>query len=651
METAIKEQFGELGITLDDDAVIGQCADLCHRFGLEPLDLAVKWNAFFMSKQLGDKPTQSALEQLAQDMSKTMSQKVTPQRPTVHYDKSTIGSGLANALVSSFGLSGDVAEAIKTSAQKPKQSSRKRMSFASPQAVKRSVGGARSTPNTPGTPTSQQASSLPAESPRASANYATRTNAGHVELTFNPGQRPVEVASDGPRQNVHVSVFPSTLEKTYRFMFEKLHDRAEVLDVRIEDMAELIIRKHKLQSIALKKSEEDEGGDEEQQELTPRQVLEQLNSVDFPSQSPVLVVGRVCVDAAEGRLNSRSVVLEGCLANSLGKRVPLDLSSTQLFSLFPGQIIAAEGVNPTGDAFTPSLIYQGAPAPRKKTKPQEFLDLYFSNDGPDGGAVNVMMAAGPFTTNQDLTYAPLDDFLAKVSQTRPEVVIVIGPFVHDQHPLITGCEFDESFDEVLTFVMEKITGVVSSLPHTHAIVIPSLGDVTHDFIFPQAPFQIPTLRHDVRRVHFLANPSTFMINELTFAVTSNDVLFQLSRSGTASNMHTDRMQRLVNHLFEQRSFYPLDPPHEQVHLDYAHIDNLKLPVTPDVIILPSTLRHFVRDVNGSLAINPGHLTRMSAGGTYAHLLIHGPRRNDIPEKSKGLLSGIVDRSACRIIRV
>ena len=105
-------------------------------------------------------------------------------------------------------------------------------------------------------------------------------------------------------------------------------------------------------------------------------------------------------------------------------------------------------------------------------------------------------------------------------------------------------------------------------------------------------------------MHFLANPSTFMINELTFAITSNDVLFDLSRSGVwtreretqrerererererdrererqrqtetrththahtihtplfsifieASNMHSDRMQRLVNHLFEQRRY-------------------------------------------------------------------------------------------------
>ena len=225
---------------------------------------------------------------------------MTPKRTTVHYDKSSIGTGyvdtkahlrsalsfrlgltlaafppflsfflffscvyrLANALVSSFGLSGDVAEAIKTSAQKkqPKvhvvllvcacvcacacacvcvlslsplsplsltitafplhpppssafQSGRKRMSFASPQAVKRSPGGT-SLPSTPQTPGNQHASSLPQDSPKALsygicaisqpclhtphpppclltrpycfAVAVARSNAGHVETTFNP---------------------------------------------------------------------------------------------------------------------------------------------------------------------------------------------------------------------------------------------------------------------------------------------------------------------------------------------------------------------------------------------------------------------------------------------------------------------------------
>lgn len=121
----------------------------------------------------------------------------------------------------------------------------------------------------------------------------------------------------------------------------------------------------------------------------------------------------------------------------------------------------------------------------------------------------------------------------------------------------------------------------------------------------------------------------------------------------------------------------MEPASENVHLDYAHIDNIKLPVTPDVIILPSTLRHFIsvclfsvmnsflavpkiyaaeivdhgnftlivflivctcsctaycvdiyvswshycdfKDVNGSLAVNPGHLTRLSSGIFYTLL--------------------------------
>eukprot|EP01147_Barroeca_monosierra_P010233 gene10233-2389_t len=645
METAVREQFTSLGITLDDDNIIGKCCELCHRFGLEPLDLAVKWNAYFMAQGLPEKPTLPLLENLAQDISRNLSKKTTPKRPTVHYDKSSIGEGLANALVSSFGLTGEIAEAIKASSQKSTEPSRKRMSFSSPQALKRSVGGLTGSPQSI-TPTKAPNSS-DGGSPRL-ATYATRTNAGHIELTFNPGGKLLDRKADTPIQPVQLSVFPTTLEKPYRYMFEKLNDRAEVLDMRIEDLGKLIISRHKLHSLVIG---EEENKDTTKQPPTAQEIFHALNSVAHVCQDRTLIIGRICVDATEGKLNSSSIALEmqGCFSNSQGKRIPLNINEMRMYSLFPGQIIAAEGRNPTGDVFVPTNIFEGAPAPRKKTKAKELLNLYFSSsDSGDDTSIGVMAVAGPYTTNQDMTYAPLEDFLRQVVEKKPQVVIFSGPFVDARHPLIMESEFEESFEDVLHFVIDQIVTVIAGMPQTHAVIIPSLYDVTHDFIFPQAPFQSIATKHE--RLHLLANPSTFVVNELTFAVTSADVLFDLSRAETSRNMQSERMLRLVNHLIEQRSLYPLEPASENVHLDYAHIDNIKLPVTPDVIILPSTLRHFISDVNGSLAVNPGHLTRLSSGGTYAYLLIHCPRRNDIPETNKPMFSGVVERTACRIIQ-
>lgn len=47
-------------------------------------------------------------------------------------------------------------------------------------------------------------------------------------------------------------------------------------------------------------------------------------------------------------MNSSSVVLEGSLDVSFGKRVPVDLRALEQYALFPGQIVGLEGSNPTG---------------------------------------------------------------------------------------------------------------------------------------------------------------------------------------------------------------------------------------------------------------------------------------------------------------
>ena len=54
-------------------------------------------------------------------------------------------------------------------------------------------------------------------------------------------------------------------------------------------------------------------------------------------QEPVLMVGRICCDS-EGRLNERSVLLEGSVELSNGMRTKVDLSKLEGFKLFPGQV-------------------------------------------------------------------------------------------------------------------------------------------------------------------------------------------------------------------------------------------------------------------------------------------------------------------------
>lgn len=62
---------------------------------------------------------------------------------------------------------------------------------------------------------------------------------------------------------------------------------------------------------------------------------------------------------------------------------------------------------------------------------------------------------------------------------------------------------------------------------------------------------------------------------------------------------------LWSHSTAFHSYYPLFPPEEGVNFDFAHIDNVAMPITPDVLLLPSKLRYFakVRLHDYALAMN------------------------------------------------
>ena len=54
-------------------------------------------------------------------------------------------------------------------------------------------------------------------------------------------------------------------------------------------------------------------------------------------QEEVNLVGRVCCDSL-GKMNAKSVILEGSRDTSAGRFIPLDLSDLKQYSLFPGQV-------------------------------------------------------------------------------------------------------------------------------------------------------------------------------------------------------------------------------------------------------------------------------------------------------------------------
>jgi len=52
--------------------------------------------------------------------------------------------------------------------------------------------------------------------------------------------------------------------------------------------------------------------------------------------------------------------------------------------------------------------------------------------------VTFMVAAGPYSTSDDLSYAPLNALLAKALEVRPDALVLLGPFIDEQHPKLAA---------------------------------------------------------------------------------------------------------------------------------------------------------------------------------------------------------------------
>ncbi len=58
------------------------------------------------------------------------------------------------------------------------------------------------------------------------------------------------------------------------------------------------------------------------------------------------------------------------------------------------------------------------------------------------------VAVGPFTTSEDLEFAPLAELLGSCRASRPDVLLLIGPFVDVEHALISNGSLDITFEEL-----------------------------------------------------------------------------------------------------------------------------------------------------------------------------------------------------------
>ncbi|CAG2063043.1 unnamed protein product, partial [Timema podura] len=97
----------------------------------------------------------------------------------------------------------------------------------------------------------------------------------------------------------------------------------------------------------------------------------------------------------------------------------------------------------------------------------------------------------------------------------------------------------------------------------------------------------------------------------------------------SSSTKGDRLGRLASHVLAQQYFYPLYPPEESLNVDLELLEkHTHLGVTPHVLILPSDLRSFIKDINGCVVVNPERLAKGVVGGSFARLVVNPPTSSD-----------------------
>jgi len=358
-------------------------------------------------------------------------------------------------------------------------------------------------------------------------------------------------------------------------MFERLKDRTDVLNAHILTLGERLQKHCGLEEYA------------------------QPHSV---AQEPVVAVGRIACDG-QGRLNSKSILLEGGKgAYGEGRQVELDVSQIQDVGLFTGQVVAVEGVNPTGKQFLASKIHTAVPPP--------------AADPPSlKQEVTLLAACGPFTTSEDLQYTPLRDLLAEVTRLKPHLLLLMGPFIDAR---VVENELAETYQQLWERLLQLIRDSVEG-SHTRVLLLPSTGDLHAEPVVPTPPFSAAPGPFTM-----LPNPCCLDAGGLVIGATSTDVLMHLSQQdiklpGSGSS---DRLARLAGYLLDQQSFYPLYPPEESVGLDFQHWRrHCQLPVRPHLLLTPSDFKGFVKEVSGCVVVNPSRLARGLVGGTYVRIRI------------------------------
>jgi len=352
-------------------------------------------------------------------------------------------------------------------------------------------------------------------------------------------------------------------------------------------------------------------------------------SVNVPWHGSVYLLGRILYETLPD--GAHQFMLEGDLTHSGGNRVEIDLTGLTNYSIFPGQIVVIKGVNSSGRKVVVEEIHSDFSVPRDPSKRQaEAKDRWRGSKAP----VKVLAAAGPFTASGSLAYrgSQLQKFARTVKSSNASLVVLLGPFLPEDNPALH--KLDMSFADAASHLLEQfLADACTPKRPLQVICVPNSADASASCVFPQGAYEWGAKVPDpaIHEVDMISNPATFVVNDIHFAVSSYNTIFQLSRKETVrmgAGQRVHKFQRLCDHIVGQRTFCPqINGP----GLERTFDKELEWEETPDVLVTLSNLQQFaLRTQQGCIAMNP----RSLAKSNYASVTIHPPKEGAVATKNR-----------------
>ncbi|GKD15499.1 DNA polymerase alpha subunit B [Tanacetum coccineum] len=338
--------------------------------------------------------------------------------------------------------------------------------------------------------------------------------------------------------------------------------------------------------------------------LVASQLYEEVVDPSVASQKSIFAVGMICCEE-EGRLKEKPIMLQSSVEHSGGQRVRLDLQKLDQFSIFPGQVVGVEGHNPSGHYLIATKIVDYVPLSvpdDEDSRQTKRIALDPDNQLADTSDItsdlSLIIASGPYTTADNMFFEPLSDLLAYAQRKQPQLLVLLGPFIDSEHPEIKKGALNRTYDELFRLeILRRLQDYVEYMGSgARVVLVPSIRDAHHDFVFPQPPFDI-NVADPHQQITCITNPGIISANK--------------------------------------NSFYPLYPPAEDTPLDLSLApEALQMSVVPDILIVPSDLTQFVKvlSLEGTkegeqemkcVCVNPGRIARGAGGGHFVELNFHG----------------------------